>query len=419
MLTSDLPSADVFVTALTEHGLLTPTRLERVQGWRLASPGAGADDLANFLVEEEYLTRFQADVFLEGDPKNLQLAGYTLVDVLGNGSMGTVYKAKSSKDDNWYAVKVVPRRNVINLKSIAEKIEALKQVRHPRVSSMVHVGAQGDRAYVVWPMIEGGEKLDAAIKRLGKLPARQAAQIVLQIASGLQAYHDHDLFHGLLKPSDVIIGLDRRVRLLDFGIGFLLTCDRGKALLDTMTNSKALARGLDCASPEAILDPLNRTVLGDQYSLGCILYFCLTGRYPFTESNPVKKMLAHQCHEPTPIRQLVPDCPAKMAAIVHKLLMKQPDERYRCIGDLIAELQTVTSDSRRPAAAPARTTAPVKPSAKQRQQAEEQDRLDEEESPASAQETMKNNSRAVIWLTLGGMAAGGVGGVIAWWLAHH
>ena len=220
--------------------------------------------------------------------------------------MGTVYRAQSAKDADGYAIKIVPRRNVINLKSIGEKVAALKQVRHPRVSAMMQVGAQGDRVYMVWPLLEGGEKLDAVVARQGQLPPRQAAQVALQVASGLQAYHEHELFHGLLKPSDVLIGSDRRVRLLDFGVGFLLTCERGKALLDTTTNGKALARGLDCASPESIMDPLDRSPRGDQYSLGCILYFCLAGRYPFPTSNPVKKMMGHQFEEPTPIERLVP-----------------------------------------------------------------------------------------------------------------
>ena len=73
---------------------------------------------------------------------------YALKRVIGSGSMGTVYKAKSLRDDSWYAIKTVPRKNVINIKTIAEKVEALKQVRHPRVSAMVHVGALGDRVAV-------------------------------------------------------------------------------------------------------------------------------------------------------------------------------------------------------------------------------------------------------------------------------
>src|SRR5262249_32660788 len=149
----------------------------------------------------------------------LVLPPYTLVDIVGSGSMGTVYKARKS-DGSWYAIKTVPRRNVINLATIAAKVKALEEVRHPRVSAVVHVEAQAERVYMVWPFLEGGEKLDAVVQGRGQLAPRQAAQVALQVASGLQAYHAHDLFHGLLKPSDVLIGTDRRVRILDFGVGF-------------------------------------------------------------------------------------------------------------------------------------------------------------------------------------------------------
>ena len=124
---------------------------------------------------------------------------------------------------------------------MAEKVKALKDVRHRASAPWSTFGASGERVYLVWPYLEGGEKLDAFVERHGRLTPRQTVQVALQVASGLQAYHPHGLFHGLLKPSDVLIGTDKRVRLLDFGVGFLLTSERGKSLLDTMTNTKTLA----------------------------------------------------------------------------------------------------------------------------------------------------------------------------------
>jgi serine/threonine protein kinase len=214
--------------------------------------------------------------------------------------------------------------------------------------------------YLAWPYLEGGEKLDAFVRRQGKLTPRQAAQIGIQVASGLLPYHQHGLFHGLLKPTDVLIGTDRRVRILDFGVGFLLTCERGKSLLDTMTNTRALARGLDCASPESIMDPLARTPAGDQYSLGCILYFCLTGQFPFPDGNPVKKMLGHQCEEPRPLRELNPDVPPRVVAIVQRLMRKTPEERYSSIDEALRAFQALTPSAPRPSPAPA-PVPPVRP----------------------------------------------------------
>ena len=306
MSTTAFATCGEYVAALSTSGLVGPGQLERAEEFVRTTPKASARDLADFLVNQGTLTRFQTNYLIEGRIADLTLANYTLVDVLGTGAMGTAYRARSAKDDGWYVIKIVPRRNVTNLKSIAEKVQALKQVRHPRVSALVNLGASGERVYLVWPYVEGGQTLEHLLRRHGKTPPRQAAQIALQIASGLQPYHEKGLFHGLLKPTDVLIGADRRVRVLDFGVGFLLTSERGKAILDTMTNGKTLAKGLDTASPEAILDSLARSPAGDQYSLGCILYRCLTGNYPFPYENPVKKMLAHQSEIPTPVGDLAP-----------------------------------------------------------------------------------------------------------------
>src|SRR5262249_28113793 len=155
------------------------------------------------------------------------------------------------------------RRNVANLNTILDKVKEMKETHHPRVSALVRLGSQGERFYLAWPFLEGGEKLDEYIRANGPMSTSRAVQVGHQIASGLLPYHERHLFHGLLKPSDILIGEDRRIRVLDFGVGFLLTCKRGKSLLDTMTNSRAIARGLDCAAPETHLDPLQRTDAGD------------------------------------------------------------------------------------------------------------------------------------------------------------
>ena len=401
-----------YVAALSASGLAGPAELGRAEEYVRKSPQATPRDLAGFLADEGILTAFQARYLIEGRLPDLTLGHYTLVDLLGTGAMGAVYKARSAKDGGWYAVKIVPRRSVMNLKTIADKVSALKQVRHPRVSALVNIGASGERVYLVWPYVEGGQRLEDLLQKHGKMPPRQAAQIALQIASGLQPYHEQGLFHGLLKPSDVLIGSDRRVRVMDFGVGFLLTSERGKAILDTMTNGKTLAKGLDTASPEAILDSLARSPAGDQYSLGCVLYRCLTGTYPFPYDNPVKKMLAHQSEIPTPVRDLAPDTPPALAAVVERLTSKAPEERYGQTADLVKDLQAVASN---PRAFAATAVAPVrgKDAAQWR---EEREAPVAGEAPGEEARPVQR-SLTTLWMLLAGLAAGGVIGLLTWvWL---
>ncbi|HKB41744.1 MAG TPA: serine/threonine-protein kinase [Gemmataceae bacterium] len=346
MTTTTFGACAPFVTQLQETKMVRLEDLSKVSAYVKAFPQRGEAELAKFLVEQKILTQFQADAALEGTARDLVLSQFTLVDILGVGSMGTVYKARSTSRDAWFAIKVVPRRNAVGLGSIAEKVKLLKDIRHPRVSALVHIGAQGERVYLAWPYLEGGERLDQFVQRQGKLTPRQAVQIALQIASGLQAYHQHGLFHGLLKPSDIVIGSDKRVRILDFGVGFLLASERGKSLLDTMTNTRTLARGVDCASPESLMNPLDRTPLGDQYSLGCILYYCLAGRFPFPYENPVKKMLAHQAEKPQNIRELNRDVTPKLAAILEWMTAKKPEDRFASTDEVVQALQALSSPGR-------------------------------------------------------------------------
>ena len=395
-----------FVASLREHKLVKPEDLDKIKAYTKAFPHKGDTELAEFLVTQKLLTRFQADAALEGQAAGLTLAQFTLVDQLGSGSMGAVYKARAADRDAWYAVKIVPRRNTVGLGTVAEKVKALKELRHPRVSALVQIGASGERVYLVWPYLEGGEKLDAFVQRQGRLTPRQAIQVALQVASGLQAYHQHGLFHGLLKPTDILIGSDKRIRILDFGVGFLLTSERGKSLLDTMTNTKTLARGLDCASPESILDPLDRTPAGDQYSLGCILYYCLAGHFPFTYDNPVKKMLAHQAEEPKSIREINPEVSKGLAAIVGRLMRKKPEERYASTDEVVEALQALTAPPRKGQQwAPSGLTPPQSVAVPSELAGANPKR----DTPKAATASVRTG-----WVIAGGLIVGAVLGLIAW-----
>jgi serine/threonine-protein kinase len=151
-----------------------------------------------------------------------------------------------------------------------------------------------------------------------------------------------------------MIGAQNHVTVLDFGIGSLLAENEGESLVDTMSTANTLTSGLDCCSPESIMEPSNRTLAGDQYSLGCTLYFCLTGRYPFAEGSAVEKMMAHQFKDPTPLKEVVPDVPDRLAEVVERLMKKNPDERYRGFDEVVEELQPLVGDAA--AAAPGRSS---------------------------------------------------------------
>ncbi|MFO0880567.1 MAG: serine/threonine-protein kinase [Gemmataceae bacterium] len=349
MLTTDLGACEWFVWDLRRSNLIDRGQLDQVIGEFLTrNPGAEPPLLADFLVKKGYLTEFQAERLLQGKTQGFVLGPFTLMDALGAGSMGTVYKAQSKNDSRWFAVKVLPRRSMWNVRIARRKVRLFEQAQHPSVVPFVDVGTAGGMHYLAWPLVEG-RSLDKIVQEQGKLSVELTAQYALQTAEGLYAAHQANLFHGLLKPSNLMLGSDGTLRILDFGIGCLLAETEGESLVDTMSTANSVNSGLDCASPESIMDPTNLNAIGDQYSLGCVMYFCLTGRYPFPDGTAVEKMMCHQHKQPLPIPDLTPDVPVAMLEIVEKLMAKNPAERYPSCAEVIELL--------RPLAHPATTNS--------------------------------------------------------------
>jgi serine/threonine protein kinase len=339
MLTTDLGACEWFVWDLRRSNLIDRGQLDQVIGEFLnKNPGAEPPALAQFLIAQGILTEFQAERLLQGKTQGFVLGPFTLMDALGTGSMGTVYKAQSKTDSSWYAVKVLPRRSMWNVRIARRKVRAFEQCKHPSVVPFVDVGTSGGMHYLAWPLVEG-ETLDKIVEREGRLTAELASAHALQTAEGLELCHKQGLFHGLLKPSNLMVGADGQVRILDFGIGCLLAETEGESLVDTMSTANSVNSGLDCASPESIMDPTNLTPAGDQYSLGCVLYYCLTGKYPFPDGTAVEKMMSHQHKQPTPIKDLNPDVPDGLIAAIERLMKKSPTERYANCGELLEALR--------------------------------------------------------------------------------
>src|SRR5579862_2991521 len=325
MVTTELGACEWFVWDLRRSNLIDRGQLDQVIGEFLSkNPRAEPAALAEYLVSKSILTDFQADRLLQGKTQGFVLGPFTLMDALGTGSMGTVYKAQSKNDNGWYAVKVLPRRSMWNVRIARRKVRAFEQCQHQAVVPFSDVGTAGGMHYLAWPMVEG-ETLEKIVQRDGKLTVEQTALFGIQTAEGLDVCHQQGLFHGLLKPSNLMLSPDNVLRILDFGIGCLLAETEGESLVDTMSTANSVNSGLDCASPESIMDPTNLTAIGDQYSLGCVLYFCLSGRYPFPEGTAVEKMMCHQTKEPEAIADLNPDVPEELAGVVEKLMQKTPE----------------------------------------------------------------------------------------------
>jgi serine/threonine-protein kinase len=338
---TDLGACELFVSNLRLSDLLDDTQVDEAVGGFLAGyPGAQPDDLAQHLVTSGVLTHFQAKALLRDKSPDLVVGPYVLIDVMGTGSMGTVYKSQCKSNNRFYAVKVLPRRDIWNISRVRQLAHDFERIRHPGVIPFADVGTARGLHYLAWPLVEG-ESLDRLVERQGKVQPPLAALYALQAAEALEVCHQNGITHGLVKPSNLILGPDRRIRLLDLGVSLLLL--EGESSVHTMGKASVLASQLNCASPETIADWSGLTPLSDQYSLGCVLYFLLTNKYPFEGKTFSDKLRAHQREQPPPLRNACPEAAPALAEIIARLLQKNPQSRYKSMAEVVAALKPLSA----------------------------------------------------------------------------
>ncbi len=368
---SDLGACEWFLWDLRRSNLLDRGHLDQIVGTFIEkNPRAEPAQLAQFLIEQGILTQFQADRLLQGKTQGFVLGPYIVMDALGSGSMGTVYRAQCKNDGQWYAVKVLPRRSMWNVRLARRKVRVFEECVHPAVVPFIDVGTSGGMHYLAWPLVDG-VTLDKIVTSSTKLAPAVVAQYAMKVAEGLEVVHNKGLFHGLIKPSNLMIGKAGEVYILDLGIGSLLAESEGESLVDTMSTANSVVSGLDCASPESIMDPTNLTPAGDQYSLGCVMYYCLTGRFPFPEGTAAEKMIAQQTRQPESLDKLVPEIPPGLLAVVNKLMEKTPANRYATTGGIIEALRPLVGSGAhsvsgfRPRPVLDQRSAPTRPAAQE------------------------------------------------------
>src|SRR5437764_12560853 len=192
MAITELGACEWFVWDLRRSNLIDRGHLDQlINEFLKKQPTAEPPALAQYLVSQGILSQFQAERLLQGKTQGLVLGPYTLMDALGSGSMGTVYKAVSKNDNQFYAVKVLPRRSMWNVRIARRQVRAFEQCRHPAVVPFVDVGTSGGTHYLAWPFVEG-VTLETIVQQHTRLEPSLAAYYALQTAEGLNICHQQN-----------------------------------------------------------------------------------------------------------------------------------------------------------------------------------------------------------------------------------
>ncbi len=335
-------TANDFLTLLRQSNLLDHAGLEAAAEYGRLLEGSTAAELAACLVECGLLTAFQTRHLLQGRCRDLMVDGYKLLETLGAGSMGRVYLAEDIATGKQFAVKVLSERHRDEPGMLARfqlEAQAGRRLRHRSIVRTLGAGQTdglyGPVPYVVMEYVDG-VSLQELVALEGPIEWSQACDIAHQAATALDHAHDAGLIHRDIKPSNILVDRSGSIKILDFGLVFFEDEQEDEFSL-SMIFGHARLGSADYVAPEQSLDSLAIDARADIYSLGCTLYFAITGTVPFPFDTTAKKLDAHRTMDPRPIGDLA-NLPDGLARVVERMMRKNAAERYGSAGELARHL---------------------------------------------------------------------------------
>lgn len=293
-----------------------------------------ATRLAERLVETGQLNPWQAKQLLEGQTR-FHLGPYRIVDSLGQGGMGQVFRARHTLLGREVAVKVLPRKKSTPeaVASFAREVRAQASLNHENLVQAYDAGYDAKVYYLVSEYVPGSD-LRKLVRRLGPLDMQAAACIITQVARGLGHAHKNGLIHRDVKPANVMVTPDGRAKLSDLGLAGPLGGDA-----ENDPRFGKIVGTPDYLSPDHIKAPWAPTAAWDLYSLGCTLYYAVTSKVPFPGGNTSDKARAHCQMRPLDPRRLNPTLSAEFVDVIADLMAKEPAERIQTARQVITRLK--------------------------------------------------------------------------------
>lgn len=425
-------SLEQFVQQLEDSGILTADTIQAFLPPR-ASP-KDAEDLARALVRHNKLSKFQAEEIYRGQGQSLVLSNYVLIEKIGAGGMGLVFKAEHRRMKRVVAIKLLPAaltKDAAANARFGREVEAVSKISHPNIVAAFDADCANGVHFLVMEWVDGSD-LSVLVKKNGPLPIDLAVSYVLQAAKGLEAAHAAGIVHRDIKPANLLLDKKGKVKILDMGLARLSGVNEtlGQAHL---TSTGAIMGTVDFMAPEQALDTKTADSRADIYALGCTLYYLLTGQAVYPGDTVMKKLLAHR-EQPIPeLRAARPEVSPQLDATFRKLVAKQVADRYQTMTAVIADLDLLlrpgSSNTASPApvdalsnpeltnflrdfsSSAARTVSPETTAKRATNKNPTTDQRSDSQHPGNRLKALKNR-----WVIGGGVLAGIVllAGLIAW-----
>jgi serine/threonine-protein kinase len=311
--------------------------------------GLGSDEfmpssteVAKLLVNSKLLTRYQADTLLDGKGRTLEIGQYLVLDRIGSGGMGTVYKAKHRKMNRIVAIKTLTSeasRGPWFRRRFEREMQMIAQLHHPNIVMAFDAGECTVGPYLVMEFVDG-EDLATEVETHGPLTIRVAVETLLQAARGLASAHDRGLIHRDVKPANFLRDKSGTVKVADVGIARLAEPEGGDHH-HAITSAGDFLGSAAYTAPEQAIDATTVDGRADIYGLGCTLYYLLTGGPPFHARTLMSLLWKHR-EAPIPsVCEVRLDAPASLDAIFAKMVAKKVEDRFGSMTEVITALEAL------------------------------------------------------------------------------
>jgi serine/threonine-protein kinase len=294
--------------------------------------------LAERLVRDEIISTYQAKRFLSNRPHGLIVGRYIILDRIGSGSMGRVYKAHHPMMDRVVALKIISPEIASNERVVARfqrEMRLVGRLDHPNVVRAFDADQFQRVLYIVMEYVPGyslGERL-----KKGPIPPLEMVEYAAQASLGLAHAHEQGIVHRDIKPSNILRSREGRIKILDLGLGVLMEADSSS----TFATADGIAVGtVDYMSPE---QACGRDVDGrsDVYGLGCAMYHLMTGKLPFPGTSPIERLGKRISGRHVPITEYLPDLPSTFVRVLDKMMAHKPHERFASAVEVADALQNL------------------------------------------------------------------------------
>jgi serine/threonine protein kinase len=331
---------DQFLACLSKSGL---SNEEQIASWlRDIAPDTSLA-LANALVEQGALTALQARALLRGRWRGLVLGNYVVLEKLGQGGMGQVFRARDRYMQRDVCIKVLHpkgQRTPDHVERFRREAKAVASLDHPNIVVAHDAGEAESIHYLVMELVQGSD-LAKWVATHGPLHTDVAVRYVLQAATALAYAHGRGVIHRDIKPHNLFLDESGNIKILDLGLARIdaVFQSDGEDALSTMTKTGMVVGTVDYIAPEQAVDARHADYRSDLYSLGCTLHYLLTGRAVYPGETLMARLVAHR-EEPIPsLANSIGDISPRLDAIFQKMIAKHPSDRYQSMTELVRDLQ--------------------------------------------------------------------------------